>query len=741
MSGANNNIGQLKLKTKASNNESEAFLNRLFLNTSIFQQFFSESIDGLRTNSNYVKLTNNFGYSYILSASGCNMDSNSVAVSKVLRNWMRLGLGEDVYVSYYDPSPNIANVITFKIDYYVRNKAYPKQDSKQIIQKIMESFNGQFFTRGQSFIVNHNNINFEFYVEDISISLTNADDLKDKDWGILNPTTKIILQKNEGSLIDIDIDGPLVTNKIFSVDWDFENMGIGGLDAEFRDIFRRAFASRVFPPSIVKKLGVNHVKGMLLYGPPGTGKTLIARQIGKMLNGKEPKIVAGPSILNKYVGQSEENIRALFLDAEMEQKQKGDDSGLHIIIFDELDAICKSRGSRAGDTGVGDSIVNQLLTKIDGVESLNNILVIGMTNRKDMIDEALLRPGRLEVHVEISLPDEHGRVQIFKIHTAKMNKEGALASDVHVEEYAKITRNYSGAEIEGVVKSAISYAFSRQVDTKNIKKVEIKPEDVKVTDQDFQRAIKEVRPSFGAVEDQFDNYAQNGIINFGPTFDKLLKSSLTFVEQAKNSSRTPLVSVLLYGKPGSGKSSLASTIAKESNYPFVRIISPNDLIGYNEAAKGQKITKVFEDSYKSPLSCIVVDEIERLIEYVPIGARFSNLILQLLHILLKKTPPKGHKLLVFATTSNPEILKDMDLMDCFATTLMVPSITNRDEFKVVLKALGGLSSSEIDQAASYFSTPITIKQLIMVIEMARQEEGSLVNNIRLCLEDFQLRNL
>lgn len=209
-------------------------------------------------------------------------------------------------------------------------------------------------------------------------------------------------------------------NAIVNPDFKFEDLGIGGLDAEFSGIFRRAFASRIFPPALVKKLGIQHVRGILLYGPPGTGKTLMARQIGKMLNAKEPKIVNGPEILNKFVGQSEENIRKLFKDAEQEYKERGDDSDLHIIIFDEIDAICKQRGSKNDGTGVGDSIVNQLLSKLDGVEQLNNILLIGMTNRMDMIDEALLRPGRLEVHMEIHLPDEKGRLQIIKIHTGKV---------------------------------------------------------------------------------------------------------------------------------------------------------------------------------------------------------------------------------------------------------------------------------------------------------------------------------
>lgn len=191
---------------------------------------------------------------------------------------------------------------------------------------------------------------------------------------------------------------------IFDPDWSFTDMGIGGLDLEFNHIFRRAFASRMFPPSVIDQLGIKHVKGMLLYGPPGTGKTLIARQIGKLLKGKEPKVVNGPEVLNKFVGQSEENIRNLFKEAEKDQEEKKDKSPLHVIIFDEIDAICKSRGSVAGSAGVHDTVVNQLLAKIDGVNQLNNILLVGMTNRKDMIDPALLRPGRLEVHIEIVRP-------------------------------------------------------------------------------------------------------------------------------------------------------------------------------------------------------------------------------------------------------------------------------------------------------------------------------------------------
>lgn len=206
----------------------------------------------------------------------------------------------------------------------------------------------------------------------------------------------------------------LEEKQVFKKNMNFQELGIGGLDAEFNEIFRRAFNSRRFPQSVIAKYGYKHVKGMLLYGPPGTGKTLIARKIAEALNCKEPQVVNGPEIFDKYVGGSEEKIRKLFEPAEKDQKEKGDDSDLHVIIFDEIDAICRQRGSTGSSgTGVNESVVNQLLSKMDGVNSLNNILVIGMTNRKDMIDEAVLRPGRLEIHLEIGLPDLKGRLQIF----------------------------------------------------------------------------------------------------------------------------------------------------------------------------------------------------------------------------------------------------------------------------------------------------------------------------------------
>lgn len=497
---------------------------------------------------------------------------------------------------------------------------------------------------------------------------------------------------------------------------------VGGLNQEFNEIFRRAFASRIWPPKIIKQMGINHVRGMLLYGPPGCGKTLIARQIGKVLNARPPKIVNGPEILNKYVGGSEEKIRELFAEAEKEQNEVGDASMLHIIILDEMDAICKSRGSSRDSTGVSDSVVNQLLSKIDGVDSLNNILLIGMTNRKDMIDDALLRPGRLEVHVEIGLPDTQGRIQVLNIHTKNMREANRMTSDAisKIPQIAKLTKNFSGAEIEGLVKAAASYALTRCVDVKDLSK----PPDAKnaiLTFSDFETALSDVEPKFGAKNVELKAMFRNGFVNYGESFQHLMNTMSRLVNQVRTSDKTPLLSVLLQGPQSSGKTAIAAKIAVSSGFPFVRTISADEMIGYSELSKCQEIHKVFADSYKSPLSLIFMDDIERIIDYVPIGPRFSNVVLQTLLVLLKKIPPEhNRKLFIIGTTSVPHFLEDLGLVQAFSLTQDVELLDQPTQIKSVLLSLTNISQGDADAIAKSITKPIGIKHLLMVAEMAKQ---------------------
>eukprot|EP00468_Gymnochlora_sp_CCMP2014_P010229 CAMPEP_0167755386 /NCGR_PEP_ID=MMETSP0110_2-20121227/8791_1 /TAXON_ID=629695 /ORGANISM="Gymnochlora sp., Strain CCMP2014" /LENGTH=659 /DNA_ID=CAMNT_0007641359 /DNA_START=107 /DNA_END=2086 /DNA_ORIENTATION=- len=298
--------------------------------------------------------------------------------------------------------------------------------------------------------------------------------------GLEHLFTEKILETQEDSLKEKG------RQKSQHVSLDDMRVRVGGLDGALSNITRRIFATRRFSPRMVEKLGLQHVRGMLLYGPPGCGKTLLAREIAKVLKAREPKIVSGPEILNKWVGEAEKSIRGLFVEAEREQREKGPESDLHVVVFDEMDAVCKVRGS-VQDGGVRDSVVNQLLAKLDGVDQLHNLLVIGLTNRRELIDPALLRPGRFEVQMYVGLPDEQARQEILQVH---MNKivEGNFASPevkglLDSGYMAKETTGFSGAELAGLVRSAMSFAITRAETG----------DDVLLDASDMEKAMKEIR--------------------------------------------------------------------------------------------------------------------------------------------------------------------------------------------------------------------------------------------------------
>ncbi|KAF3704134.1 Vesicle-fusing ATPase [Channa argus] len=668
-----------------------------------------------------------------------SVNIGSIAFSLPQRKWAGLLIGQDVEVTNYkfDKSKQCISTMTMEIDFLQKkNVDSNPYDSDKMANEFVQHFNNQAFSVGQQLVLSFGEKLFSLVIKDIEAMDSSilrggqplASSKKPKiDIGLLLANSQVIFEKSESS--SITLLGKAKTGgsrqSIISPEWNFEKMGIGGLDKEFSDIFRRAFASRVFPPDIVEQMGCKHVKGILLFGPPGCGKTLMARQIGKMLKAREPKIVNGPEILNKYVGESEANVRKLFADAEEEQKRLGANSGLHIIIFDEIDAICKQRGSMAGSTGVHDTVVNQLLSKIDGVEQLNNILVIGMTNRPDLIDEALLRPGRLEVKMEIGLPDERGRIQILNIHTARMRQNELLSTDVDINELAVETKNFSGAELEGLVRAAQSTAMNRHIKASSTVEVNLETaEMLQVSRLDFITSLNnDIKPAFGTNQEDYASYIMNGIIRWGDPVSAVLEDGELLVKQTKDSDRTPLVSVLLEGPPNSGKTAMAAKISEDSQFPFIKICSPDKMIGYSEIAKCQAIKKIFEDAYKSQLSCVVVDDIERLLDYVPIGPRFSNLVLQALLVLLKKPPPKGRKLLIIGTTSRKDVLQEMEMLDAFSTTIHIPNISRVEHLVEALELLGSFQENEratISQCVTGQSLSIGIKKLLMLIERSAQ---------------------
>lgn len=684
----------------------------------------------------------------------------AIGFSLPQRKWGGLSIGQEVEVTNYrfDKSKQCVSTMTMEIDFLQKKHADSNPyDTDKMASEFIQHFTNQAFSVGQQLVFSYCDKVFSLIVKDMEAmdpsilkGLKSSGNKQKIEIGLLLGNSQVIFEKAENS--SVTLTGRSRTREsrqsIISPDWNFEEMGIGGLDKEFSDIFRRAFASRVFPPEIVEQMGGKHVKGILLYGPPGCGKTLMARQIGKMLKAREPKIVNGPEILNKYVGESEANIRKLFADAEDEQKRLGANSGLHIIIFDEIDAICKQRGSMAGSTGVHDTVVNQLLSKIDGVEQLNNILIIGMTNRPDLIDEALLRPGRLEVKMEIGLPDENGRIQILNIHTAKMRQHNLLGGDVDIQELAIETKNFSGAELEGLVRAAQSTAMNRHIKASSTVEVDTETaEKLQVCRMDFMGSLNnDIKPAFGTNQEDYASFIMNGIIVWGDLVSAVLEDGKLLVQQTKNSDRTPLVSVLLEGPPNSGKTALAAKISEESEFPFIKICSPDKMIGHSEIAKCQAIKKIFDDAYKSQLSCVVVDDIERLLDYVPIGPRFSNLVLQALLVLLKKPPPKGRKLMIIGTTSRKDVLQEMEMLDAFSTTIHIPNICSGEELIKALEELGSFGDRELANIAKVVKgqkLSIGIKKLLMIIEMAAQmdQEYRVAKFLSLLKEEGKLGSL
>ena len=256
-----------------------------------------------------------------------------------------------------------------------------------------------------------------------------------------------------------------------NVSWD----DVGGLEG-LKEELREAVEWPIKHKEAFDYVDVETPKGILLHGPPGTGKTLIAKALAKMTESNFISI-KGPELLSKWVGESEKGVREIF--------RKARQAAPCIIFLDEVDALVPRRGSGGSESHVTENVVSQILTEIDGLEELHNVLIIGATNRLDIVDEALLRPGRFDRIIQVPNPDSKGREQIFNIHT----KKKPLAEDVSISKLVDLTDGFSGAEIAAVANRAAIAALKRYVGGKfeNIK-------GIKVTQQDLLEAIDKVKP-------------------------------------------------------------------------------------------------------------------------------------------------------------------------------------------------------------------------------------------------------
>ena len=377
---------------------------------------------------------------------------------------------------------------------------------------------------------------------------------------------------------------------------------IGGLQNEIQRV-REMVELPMKHPQIFKKLGIEPPKGVLLHGPPGTGKTLLAKAVANETSASFFSI-AGPEIISKYYGESEQQLREIFEDATEESPS--------IIFIDELDSIAPKREDVTGE--VERRVVAQLLTMMDGLETRGQVVVIAATNRVDSVDPALRRPGRFDREIEIGVPDEVGRKEILQIHTRGM----PLSDDVSLGHLADETHGFVGADIESLTKEAAMKALRRYLPKIDLDEEDVPPSLIDrmiVKREDFEGALGDVEPS--AMREVLVELPKvswddvGGLDEPKETVKESVEWPLTSRARFDRMGIDPPKGVLLYGPPGTGKTLIAKAVANETNANFISVRGPQLLskwVGESEKA----IRQTFRKARQVDPTVIFFDELDSL---------------------------------------------------------------------------------------------------------------------------------
>ncbi|MFW2228456.1 CDC48 family AAA ATPase [Rhizobium sp. CRRU65] len=376
---------------------------------------------------------------------------------------------------------------------------------------------------------------------------------------------------------------------------------IGGLGSSVEQV-REMVELPLRHPELFQRLGIDPPKGVLLYGPPGTGKTLLARAVA---NETEANFfhIAGPEIMGSKYGESEERLRQVF--------QEASQNAPSIIFIDEIDSIAPKREQVTGE--VERRIVAQLLTLMDGLEPRQNIVVIGATNRRDAIDEALRRPGRFDREIVIGVPDQNGRREVLAIHTRGM----PLTEDADLDEIARTTYGFVGADLGALVREAAMDALRRVLPDINLKEG-IPPEILEkliVSHDDFMSAMKRIQPSaLREIMIQAPNVRWEDVGGLDDAQMKLregVELPLRAPQSFKRMGIRPAKGFLLFGPPGTGKTLLAKAVAREAEANFVATKS-SDLLSKWYGESEQQVSRLFERARQVAPTVIFIDEIDSL---------------------------------------------------------------------------------------------------------------------------------
>jgi len=378
---------------------------------------------------------------------------------------------------------------------------------------------------------------------------------------------------------------------------------IGGLSEEVRKI-REMVELPLKHPELFQRLGIDPPKGVLLHGPPGTGKTLLAKAVANETNAHFIHL-DGPSVMSKYVGEAEKRIRDIFEEAEKNAPS--------IIFIDEIDAIASKREESYGE--VERRVVAQLLATMDGLKSRGRVVVIAATNRPNALDPALRRPGRFDREVEIGVPKQEGRLQVLKIHTRNM----PLTKDVDLNELARVTHGFVGADLEVLCKEAAIVVLRKLLPELKYKKDEPIPaeflEKLIISASDFKEALKSVRPSalrevlIERPTTKWDDIG--GLDSVKQDIKEAVEWPLKQPDVFKNLGVTAPKGILLYGPPGTGKTMLARAVANESEANFILVNGPELLSKWvGDSEKGMR--KIFEKARQASPAIIFFDEVDAI---------------------------------------------------------------------------------------------------------------------------------
>lgn len=378
---------------------------------------------------------------------------------------------------------------------------------------------------------------------------------------------------------------------------------LGGLKKEVQKI-REMVELPMRHPELFEKLGVEAPKGVLLYGPPGTGKTLLAKAVAGETN-SHFTAVSGPEIMGKYYGESEERLREIFKQAE--------ENTPSIVFIDEIDSIAPKRDEVTGE--VEKRIVSQLLTLMDGMKARGKVVVIAATNRPDSIDPALRRPGRFDREIEIGIPDQEGRMEILQIHTRGM----PVDEKIDLKQFAKVTHGFVGADLESLSKEAAMRSLRRILPDIDLQQEKISSEilqKIKISEDDFKEALKEVRPSaLREVLVQVPNVTWDDVGGLDSLKEEL-KEAIEWPLKHKDAFQyvdvTSPKGILLYGPPGTGKTLIAKALAKMTESNFISIKGPELLSKWvGESEKG--VREIFRKARQAAPCIIFFDEIDALV--------------------------------------------------------------------------------------------------------------------------------